>query len=205
MKYALIFTGCLIISGCMQAEDPKNVAQQYWQAMQVGNYAKARSLVSADSQGSFDDFASLPDSHKPGLSAVALTDSHTTVTTIVNNGNTSIKFDTVLVMQNGQWVIDAEATQIPPPRSALEQRMHNMAEQLSTAVDENMQNAEEALGEGVNLLNDLLQSGAQDLSESVNQGMNELNDSIHDAMRKLEQQRKQHGSTQTPAQDDGPI
>ncbi len=195
MKHLLIVTGYLLVSGCMQAEDPKNVAQQYWQAMQAGDYAKARSLVSTNSQSSFDDFANPPGSHKPELNAVALTASRTTVTTIINNGNTSAQFDTVLVMQNGQWVVDVGATQIPPPRSALEQRMKDMVEQLSNAVDDNMQTMEETLGESVNLLNDLLQSGAQELSESVTQGMNELNNSIHDAMRKLEKRRQQQDAS----------
>jgi gas vesicle protein len=198
MKIIFAVIGYLFISGCMQAEDPKEIAQQYWQAMQAGDYARARSLVSTGTQPSFDAYTSMPDANKPVLSAVALLDSQTTVATVINTGNTSAQFNTVLVMQNGQWVVDADKTVIPPPRSALEQRLKDMAEKLSDAMGDNAEQMEKTLGESVELLNDVLQNSAQQLSDSVGESIKQLNESIRDAMQQLEKRRQQHEPAPAP-------
>jgi DNA anti-recombination protein RmuC len=203
MKIMIAIVGCLFISGCMQAQDPKEVAQQYWQAMQAGDYARARAMVSTSTQSSFDEYANMPDANKPVLSAVALLDSQTIVPTVINTGNTSAQFNTVLVMQNGQWVIDADKTVIPPPRSELEQRMKDMAEQLSDAMDDGAEQMEKTLGEGVELLNDVLQNSSHKLCESVGESLKQLNDSIRDAMNKLKQQRQQQETD--PPENNGEV
>lgn len=205
MNKFLTLTGLLFISGCTQAEDPKVIAQQYWQAMQSGDYKKARSLITADSQSAFDEYALLPESNKPSLQAVALVDSQTTVTTLINTSDSSLQFNTVLVMQDGKWRIDAKASEIPPPDSALEQRLNDMAEHLSGIVDSNVEQMEQALGQSMQMLDELLQSGAEELSESVNDSVNQLNDSIQEAMRKLEQRRQQQHPAPGPGNDEGAI
>ena len=127
MKKLLIAAGTLmLVSGCLQAEDPKNIAQQYWQAMQAGDTTTARALVSNDTRAAFDAYANQPAEQKIPLNAVALTNSRTVVTTIVNSGNTSKEFDTVLVMQNGQWVVDASETRVPPPPTDVEKHLNGL-------------------------------------------------------------------------------
>jgi DNA anti-recombination protein RmuC len=191
MKTILAFAGCLLISGCMQAADPKDIAQQYWQAMQAGDYAKARSMVSSSTQPSFDQYTKLPANEKTPLNAVALTDTRAVVTTIINTGNSSTQFNTVLVLDNGQWEVDANETHIPPATSSLEQNLNDMLKQLSSAMDGSVDQMKKTLDEGVNMLNDAVQNRSQELGESVNDKIKQLNQSIHDAMKKLEQQRQQ--------------
>jgi len=198
MKTGIVIIGCLFIGGCMQAEDPKEIAQQYWQAMQAGDYARARSMVSPDSQPGFDEYASKPVDSKPMLSAVALLDSQTIVPTVINIGNTSTQFNTVLVLHDGQWLVDADKSVIPPPRSELEQRLQDMTEQLSAAMNDSAEQMEKALGEGVDLLNEVLQNRSQELSDSITRSMKQLNESIRNGIQKLEQRRQQE-----PAPDNG--
>jgi DNA anti-recombination protein RmuC len=197
MKKTFAFAACLLLGGCMQAADPKDIAQQYWQAMQTGDYAKARSMVSSSTQPSFDQYAKLPANEKTPLNAVALTDTRAVVTTIINTGNSSVQFNTVMVLDNGQWEVDANETHIPPATSSLEQNLNNMLEQLSSAMDGNVDQMKKTLSKGVNMLNDVVQNRSQEISESVNDKIKQLNQSIQDAMKKLEQRRQQ----KTPAPD----
>ena len=190
MKKIFAFAGCLLIAGCMQAADPKDIAQQYWKAMQAGDYAKARSMVSSNTKLSFDQYAKLPANEKTPLNAVALTDTRTIVTTIINTGNRSIQFNTVMVLENGQWVVDANETVIPPASSSLEQNLDGMLKELSNAMDGSVDQMKKTLNEGVNLLNNALQSRSQEISDSVSEKMKQLNDSIKEAMKKLDQQNQ---------------
>jgi uncharacterized protein YicC (UPF0701 family) len=191
MKKIFAFAACLLLGGCMQAADPKDIAQQYWQAMQAGDYAKARSMVSSSTQFTFDQYAKLPANEKTPLNAVALTDTRAVVTTIINTGNSSAQFNTVLVLENGQWEVDANETHIPPATSSLEQNLNDMVKQLSSAMDGNVDQMKKTLSKGVDMLNDVVQNRSQEISESVNTKMKQLNQSIQDAMRKLEQHRQQ--------------
>ena len=194
MKKIIAVLASILISACTQSEDPKIIAQQYWLAMQAGDYAKARTMVAANSLVDFDEYTSMPDIHKSSLDAVTLLDSHTTVATVINSGNSSAHFDTVLVMQEGKWYIDAAATNIPPPRTALEQRLDDMAEQLSDVMDSSAAQLEE----GMDMLNDLLHSGSQELNDSVGNSIDRLNESILEAMRKLEERRQQPVPSEEP-------
>lgn len=200
MKKIFSFATCLLIAGCMQAPNPKEVAQQYWQAMQKGDYAKARSMVSSSTKLSFDQYAKLPDSEKTPLNAVAITDTRTIVTTIVNTGNQSIQFNTVMVLENGQWEVDANETIIPPPSSSLEKNLDSMLKQLSGAMDGSVDQMKKTLNDGVNLLNNTLKNRSQDISNAVSEKMKQLNDSIQEAMKKLKQEQEQKQQPQPQPQ-----
>ena len=200
MKIFLIAASLFLVTGCLQAEDPKNVAQQYWQAIQAGDTATARTLVTADTQAAFDEYVKLPDENKIPLNAVALTDSRTVVTTIVNSGNTSKQFDTVLVMRNGQWLVDASETRIPAPPTDVEKQLNEMAEKFSSSAEKNLEHLEQSLGEGMQLLDELMREGSKEMGESFNKGMKEFNESLNEAIEKLKQKRQQK---QTPAAPQG--
>ena len=199
-KLLIAATALFLVSGCLQAQDPKDVAQQYWQAMQAGDTTTARTLVSADTQAEFDDYAKLPDENKIPLNAVALTDSRTVVTTIVNTNNTSKQFETVLVMQNGQWLVDASETRIPSPPTDVEKRLNEMADKFSSSAEKNLEHLEDSLGEGMQLLDEIMREGSKEMSESFNKGMKEFNESLNEAIEKLKQKRQQK---QTPPAQPG--
>ncbi|MGB5395531.1 MAG: hypothetical protein WBN96_00140 [Gammaproteobacteria bacterium] len=197
-KILIAASGLFFVSGCLQAEDPKNIAQQYWQAMQAGDMTTARTLVSNDSQAAFDEYANLPADRKIPLNAVALTDSRTVVTTIVNSGNTSKEFNTVLVMQNGQWVVDASETRIPPAPTDVEKHLNEMADKFSSSAEKNIEHLERSLDEGMQLLDELLQEGSKEMGESFNKGMKEFNESLNEALEKLKQKRQQQQPPPAP-------
>ena len=201
-KPVIAILASLLLGACMQASDPKTVAQQYWQAMQTGDTATARTLVSADTQTSFDNYIAQPKENKIELNAVALTDSYATVTTIVNSGNTSKQFDTVLVLRNGQWVVDADQTIIPGPPTDAEKRMSEMADKLSDTASKSVEQLQQSLDEGMKMLDELMKEGSKEMSESFNKGMQELNDSLNEALEKLRQRRQQQQQSPEPAQTD---
>jgi flagellar biosynthesis/type III secretory pathway protein FliH len=203
MKTLLIVASALLlVNGCMQAEDPKNVAQQYWQAMQAGDTTTARTLVSAESQAAFDEYAALPDENKITLNAVALTESRTVVTTIINSGNTSKQFDTVLVLQNGQWVVDADQSRVPAPPTDIEKHLNEMADKFSSTAEKNLDQLEESLDEGMQMLDKFMQEGSKEMGESFNKGMKDFNKSLNEALEKLKQRReKEQAPPPAPAGD----
>ena len=120
MKALAILFFSLFITACMhETENPRDIASQYWQALKNGDTATARSLVSSDSQQAFDDYVSQPDDRRTAIGEVNLGTEQTTVITIIYpEGNTPDDFDTfdtVMVMEDGKWKIDAGRTIIPRP------------------------------------------------------------------------------------------
>ncbi len=190
-KSLIAIASLLTLSACMQAQDPKQVAEQYWQAIKAGDIATARTLVSSDSQQAFDDYQQLPADKKLPLDAVAVTTSSAHVTTVMNSGEISKQFDTILVLQNGQWVIDARQTRIPQPDVSLQQHFDELGNQLGDSLENNMSGMEKSLDEGLQLLNEFMQEGTRDMGKTLDKGLQEMNEKMRAAIEKLKQRREQ--------------
>ncbi len=64
-KRLITLVPLLALSACMhQADNPRDVASRYWQAMKAGDTASARELVSRVSQQDFDSYLAIPDEGK---------------------------------------------------------------------------------------------------------------------------------------------
>jgi hypothetical protein len=193
MKSLLIALLSLSATACMhQADDPREVASNYWQALKNGDGETARSLVSTDSRQAFDDYMALPTDRKTAIGSVSLGTEKTTIITLVypegNAPDDFDTFDTVLVMEDGKWRIDAERTIIPRPAPS-DRELDELADQLSESMQENIDTLEEAMNEGMKLLDEALREGSRDMSESMLKGMEEMNRALRESIEEMQKQR----------------
>ena len=196
----ILATISIFISACTQpAEDPATVASKYWQLLQAGNTIEAEKLVTTNSRRALVD-------HQKRIESVDQLDNNnartivsTTITTTnpTTNYRHTETFDTVLVLQQGQWKVDIEQSTIPPAQSAKEEEMQQMAEELSQSMQENIESIDDAMNQGMRLLNDALRDGSKEMGDSLLKLMNELNSSMKESVDKMKRRREQ----QLPQQD----
>ena len=201
---------CIGLSACQQnTSPPAQVAERYWQSLKSGDVAAAKLLVSKDSQSSLDSYLALPDDKRISLDNVNLgeekTSVHTTITSQSNDAKQTpnadqFDFETILVLQDGEWKVDALRTEIPAPQK-VDPPSNN--DQLSDALQENLDSMDDALEQGADMLNEFLQEGSKEMSESLLKGMNKMNESLREAIENMKQQREQQDSPQPPADENG--
>jgi hypothetical protein len=195
MKKSAIMLSSLLLAACInQTQDPRDVATLYWQALKNGDTEAARSLVSSDSVEAFDAYAALPADRKTAIGEVNLGAEQTTILTIVypqaESPDDFDTFDTVLVMENGVWKIDASRTIVPRPPPS-ERELEELAEQLSDSMRHNIDSIEEAMKEGLQVLDEALREGSRDLGESMLKGMEEMNRALQESVEQLQKRREQ--------------
>jgi len=205
-KYRLLpialFTFAL--SACNQpAEDPKAVADKYWLNMQAGNITEAEKLVTTNSRHALSAQADRMPSIAQLDNGEARTIVSTTITTI--NPNTDYRktetFDTVLVLQQGQWKVDLNNTQIPPSPTAREEELQQLADELSDSMHQNMESMDDAMTQGMEMLNEALEEGSKEMGDSLLHLMNELNQSMQEAVEKMKERREQQMQQQLDEQE----
>ncbi len=205
-KYRLLpialFTFAL--SACNQpAEDPKAVADKYWLNMQAGNITEAEKLVTTNSRHALSAQADRMPSIAQLDNGEARTIVSTTITTI--NPNTDYRqtetFDTVLVLQQGQWKVDLNNTQIPPTPTAREEELQQLKQELSESMQENVESMDDAMTQGMEMLNEALQEGSKEMGDSLLQLMNELNSTMQESIEKMKERREQQMQQQPDEQE----
>lgn len=188
------------------AEDPKAVADKYWQLIQSGNIAEAEKLVSINSKGVLEQHSIRTDSSDQLKNSEAKTIVSTTITTVNPDNNYSDirTFDTVLVLEQGQWKVDVEQSQIPPSASEKEQQLQQLSDELSESMKQNMESIDDAMSEGMQLLNEAMREGSQEMGESLLNLMNELNNSMQESIEKMKERREQQLQQQQDQQPPQP-
>ena len=194
----------LFTSACMhEAEKPRDVASRYWQALKNGDTETARKLVSSSSQAEFDNYIAKPADEKIPVGEVKLGAEKTTVVTLIypqgDNPDDYSAFDTTLVLENGQWKIDAAQTVVPRPPPS-ERELEELADQLSESMQENIDSIEDAMNEGLNMLNEALREGSRDMGESMLKGMEEMNRALRESIEDMQKRREQE---QPPEKKEG--
>lgn len=161
--------------------------------MQTGNTIEAEKLVSVNSRRNFLD-------QKDQLMPIDTLDNSdvtatvkTTIASIDADDNIthSQTFDTILVLQQGQWKIDADRTPMPASPEAKEKEREQLAEKLSESMKENIESIDEAMTQGMHLLNEALQDGSKEMGDSLLKLMNELNSTMKESIDKMKQRRQQ--------------
>lgn len=207
-RLLLILITSLTITACTQpADDPKSVADKYWNLLQTGQAIEAEKLVSISSRRMAPEHSRRITQNTQLTNSEARTVVSTTITTINPNSHYSHTetFNTVLVLQQGQWKIDAAQSQIPVAPSAKEEELQQLTEDLTESMQENIDSIDEAMGEGMQLLNDTLREGSKEMGDSLLHLMNELNTSMEKSINKMKQRREQQlQQQQTPQQPQGP-
>ena len=184
----------LFLSACMhQAENPRDVASRYWQALKNGDEAAARNLVASNSLQAFDDYIGAPAEQKTAIGEVNLGAEQTTVITIIYPDSSAPDdfetFDTVMVLEDGHWKIDLERTNVPRPPPS-ERELEELAEQLSDSMQENIDSIEEAMKQGLQMLDNALREGSRDMGESMLKGMEEMNRALRDSIEEMQKRRE---------------
>ena len=195
---------------CQQNTDsPKQVAKKYWQALKSGDTVTTKQLVSKNTQTNLDNYLALPDNQKMALDEIKLgeekTTVHTTITSLTSNASQNqsashVNFETILILEEGKWRVDASRTQIPVPQK---QETPSKDNQLSESLQKNLDSMDEALEEGADMLNEFMQEGSKEMSDSLLKGMNKMNESLREAIEKMKQRREQQDSLQPPANENG--
>ncbi len=194
-KLFLTISATMLLSACLhQADDPRDIASRYWQALKSGDNESARSLVSTNSQQAFDSYIAKPADEKTAIGEVNLGSEQTTIITIVypedGTGDEFDTFDTVLVLEDGRWKIDAERTIIPRPAPS-DRELDALADQLSDSMQENMDSIEEAMQEGMKMLDEALREGSRDMGESMLKGMEEMNRALRESIEEMQRRHQQ--------------
>jgi Na+/phosphate symporter len=203
-RLSIISALALFAAGCLQnSDDPKLVADTYWKHLKAGEYTQAEKYLSKASRNHLSHHAQLIDTIDKLDSAQARTIVTTTITRINPKTNYAYQqtFDTVLVLEDGEWKIDASQSSIPQPMSDNEQEMRQFADEFSENMEQNMQSIDESMEESMKLLNDMIEQGSQEMSESLMEMMDKLNESMRESVDQLKQRRKQqeqHEQQQMP-------
>lgn len=206
MKKMLLLLSSITLIACTQpADDPKTVADKYWQLLNEGKTLEAEKLVSINSRRDFSQHINRVTKDTPIESGDSKTIVSTTITTTnpQTNYSTTKNFDTVLVLEQGQWKIDIPQTKIPASPSAQEEELNRMAEELSKTMQHNIDSIDEAMNEGMHLLNEVLRDGSTEMGNSLMQLMNELNQSMQESIDRMKERRQQN-NPQPPAEDNKP-
>lgn len=216
MKISTILTllTCLSLAACQQANDtPTQVAEKYWHALKNGDIDSAKNLVAESTQAELDRYLALPQADRIALGDISFGTEQTTVTTLISEKSETVtnqsepvttdihhEFQTVLVLENGQWKIDAARTQLPaakkPDESATE-------EELSDSLQKNLESMDQALEQGADMLREFMQQGSEEMSESLLKGMNKMNETLREAIEKMQQRREQQQAPTPPDDEQG--
>lgn len=197
----------LTLLACNQpAQDPKTVADKYWQYMQAGDLIEAEKLVTTGSRSTLQEHRRRMETITQLNNSEAVTIVNTTITTINPDSNYRHPetFNTVLVLQQGQWKVDLNQSQIPPALSENEEKLQQLSDELSESMQENIESMDDAVNQGMQMLNEALEDGSKEMGNSLLHLMNELNKSMQESIEKMEQRREQKLQEQEKPQPEQP-
>jgi hypothetical protein len=182
-----------VLYSCASAEDPKAVADKYWQYLRNGNSVEAERLVSADSHDTFSSTHELPSSIEQLNTSDTIAIVKSKVTTVDPDSKESVTqyFDTVLVLEEGHWKIDTNRTHLPLTPAEKEAKLKKLSEDLSDSMQKNIESLDEAVTEGMQMLNEALRDSSQEMGDSLLQFMNDLNSTMRDSIDKMKERRQQ--------------
>jgi len=204
--FLYLLLGSTLLACTQPAQDPKAVADKYWQYMQTGNLIEAEKLVSTNSHGALQEHHRRMNSIAQLNNSEATTIINTTITTVNPNSNYrhTESFNTVLVLQQGQWKVDLNQSPMPPTLSANEEKLQQMSEELSESMQENIESLDEAVDQGMQMLNEALEDGSKEMGDSLLHLMNELNNSMQKSIDRMKQRREQQMQQQEKPQPTQP-
>ena len=203
-NYLLLLLIGFTLTACNQpADNPKTVADKYWQHLQSGNISEAEKLITISSKQTLLQHSNHITANSQLQNEEAKTIVSTTITTTNPDTNYTHTqtFDTVLVLREGLWKVDVDQTQIPPPPSAKEEELQQLADELSESMQENMESMDDAMTQGMEMLNEALEEGSKEMGDSLLHLMNELNSSMQEAVEKMKERREQQLQQQQDEQE----
>jgi ElaB/YqjD/DUF883 family membrane-anchored ribosome-binding protein len=196
-----IFALVTAVTGCLQkSDDPKAIADHYWQLLKEGKYTQAEKYLTRDSRHRISDDAKLIDSIGKLENGEARTIVTTTITRINPKTRYSYQqtFNTVMVLEDGEWKIDANQSTIPAPMSENDQKMQQFSDDFSNEMDKKMKSIDRNMKEGIKTLNEMFEQGSQEMEQSLIEMMDQLDKSMNESIDRLKQRREQQQQQQQP-------
>ena len=178
----------LLLSACSEDEQstgPGDVAADFWQAMEMGDRARAEELaVPGSLEGSTMNFEA--DGNRIDsitfAEVMASSDMAAVPTTMAGEFNgrpIKFSFDTRLVPVEGVWKVDFNTTSTGMMGAMLKQAMGAFGEVMAEGVEQAMTDITSALSESVEVLGDNLREGFEQGAAGLSQGL----DSASEALR----------------------
>ena len=178
----------LLLTACGESEQsatPGQVAADFWQAMEMGDRARAEQLAVAGSlDGSTMNFEADDNSIESitFAEAMASADMAAVPTTMAGEfGGRPVKFsfDTRLVPVDGVWKVDFNTTSTGMMGAMLKEAMNAFGEVMAEGMGQAVTDIGTALSDSVDVLSESLREGFEQGAAGLSQGL----DSASDAMR----------------------
>ena len=190
---ALLLTTLLFTSCADTTDNPSQVAEKYWRAIQQGDTETAKQLITSSSNAKFNEH--IKSLENTTIDNFVVDNEKTTVTTIINPEapvpGDELIFETRLLLENYQWKIDLNNTQVPQ-LSLKEKELKTLADELSKTMQKNVDSMEDVLGEGMGMLNDVLRDGSEEMGKSMLEAMKGLNDKMKESIERMKEHRNKN-------------
>ncbi len=181
----LFFIITFFISACSdnKPNTPLSVSQAFWKATLNGDTETAKTFLSPQSKANFMITLKNPKDYVT-FGEQRINTSHAQIATQLVRHNKELKkiisMETILVLDNGQWLVDFDKTRASVPDIELK----SVIERLSN-------NMKEALDKGIKVMGDSVKKELKQLDHSIQDAINDLN-------RQIEKQQKQNQKEQKP-------
>ena len=178
----------LLLAACSESEQsatPGQVAADFWQAMEMGDRARAEQLAVAGSlDGSTMNFEAEGNriesiTFGEAMASADMAAVPTTMAGEFNNRPVKFSFDTRLVPVEGAWKVDFNATSTGMMGAMLKEAMNAFGEVMAEGVGQAVTDIGTALSDSVDVLSESLREGFEQGAAGLSQGL----DSASDAMR----------------------
>ncbi|MCU7799798.1 MAG: coiled-coil domain-containing protein 22 [gamma proteobacterium symbiont of Lucinoma myriamae] len=180
----LIFFITVFLQGCVEQKPntPLAVAQSFWTAALEGDTETAKQLLTPESLPNFKIILKNPkDFIELGEQSISATQAQILTQLTRHKGNqteiTSLR--TILINQNGQWLVDFDKTR----DSMLGSELQSVIEQLSNTM-------RETIDKGVKVMGESVKDELQQMERSLQEGLEEMN-------KELEKQNKNKQPAET--------
>lgn len=192
LSLLLIVFSVFFISACTQQRPntPQAAAQAFWTAALKGDTETAKQLLTPQSRANFKvilynqkDFVELGEQRITATQAEILTQ----ITQHKDNQQNKTALRTILLNQNGQWLVDFDKTR----DSMLGSELQSVIEQLSKTMRETIDKGVKVMGESV--------------KEELQQMEHSLQDALDDLNQEIDKQAQQKKTQQSPHQPSGAI
>jgi hypothetical protein len=170
--YFIFFSFIFLIPACNQQlpNTPLSVSQTFWQAALKGDTETAQKLLTPETRANFNmtvnnnnDFVE--------FGVQNLTTTHANIaTTIIRHQHNQKKLTvltTLLINQNGQWLIDFDQTQA----SIVQSGLHSILNQLSNTM-------QQTIDQGVKIMGESVKDELQQIENVLQENLQEINDEM---------------------------
>ncbi|MDF1831746.1 MAG: hypothetical protein P1U52_05295 [Porticoccaceae bacterium] len=177
----------LLLSACSESEQsvtPGQVAADFWQAMEMGDHARAEQLaVPGSLDGSTMDFEAESNRIESIVLGEAMASADmaavpTTIKGVFNNRSVKFSFDTRLVPVEGDWKVDFNTTNTGMMGAMLKEAMNAFGEVMAEGVGQAVTDISVALSDSVEVLSESLRQGFEQSAAGLSQGLGSASDAM---------------------------